>query len=164
MQIMPQRILQTVTRLCQLCLLVPLLACQSLRAGDLLIEVEGVQDRANLYLALVPADQQDWQPSLRELQGTETPLRLSDLPPGRYAVQVFQDSNGNGQLDLSPRGIPLEPVGFSGNPALFGGKPTPSESLFEHGDTDSIIGVRLIHPRKKKERVAPREAPGRPLK
>jgi uncharacterized protein (DUF2141 family) len=152
---MPQRLLQTVTRLCQLCLLVPLLACQSIQAGDLLIQVEGKQDQANLYLALVSADQQDWQPSLRELQGTQTPLRLSDLPPGRYAIQVFQDSNGNAQLDLSPRGIPLEPVGFSGNPALFGGKPKPSDSLFEHGTTDSVISVRLIPPRKNKERPAP---------
>lgn len=152
---MPQSLLQTVTCLRQLCLLVPLLVCQSLQAGDLLIEVEGKQDQANLYLALVPADQQDWQPSLRELHSAETPLRLSDLPPGRYAVQVFQDSNGNGQLDLSPRGIPLEPVGFSGNPSLFGGKPTPSESLFEHSDTDSVISVRLISPRPKKERLAP---------
>lgn len=152
---MPQRLLQTVTRLCQVCLLVPLLACQSLQAGDLLIEVKGAQNQANLYLALVSAEQQDWQPSLHELQGTQTPLRIADLPPGRYAVQVFQDSNGNGQLDLSPRGIPLEPVGFSGNPSLFGGKPKPSDSLFEHGATDSVISVRLIPPRKKKERLAP---------
>ena len=147
---MPQRILQTVTRLCQLCLLVPLLACQALQAGDLLIEVEGLQDQANLYLALVSADQQDWQPSLRELQGTQTPLRLSDLPPGRYAIQVFQDSNGNGQLDLSPRGIPQEPVGFSGNPSLFGGKPKPSDSLFEHGTADTQLHIRLHSPKAKK--------------
>lgn len=152
---MPQRLLQTVTRLCQVCLLVPLLACQSLQAGDLLIEVQGTSDQANLYLALVPADQQDWQPSLYELQGTQTPLRIAALPPGRYAVQVFQDSNGNGQLDLSPRGIPLEPVGFSGNPSLFGGKPKPSDSLFEHGTTDGVINVRLIPPRKKQERLTP---------
>ena len=152
---MPQRLLQTVTCLCQLCLLVPLLACQSIQASDLLIQVEGTQDQAKLYLALVPADQQDWQPSLRELHSAETPLRLSELPPGRYAVQVFQDSNGNGKLDLSPRGIPLEPVGFSGDPSLFGGKPKPSDSLFEHGTTDSEISVRLIAPRKNKERRAP---------
>lgn len=139
----------------QLCLLVPLLVCQTIQAGDLLVEVEGRQDQANLYLALVPADQPDWQPSLRELQGTETPLLITDLPPGRYAVQVFQDGNGNGRLDLSPRGIPLEPVGFSGNPSLFGGKPTPQDSLFEHGAADSVISVRLISPRKKKDRVAP---------
>ncbi|UZT78998.1 DUF2141 domain-containing protein [Ectopseudomonas chengduensis] len=152
---MPQSLLQTVTCLRQLCLLVPLLICQTIQAGDLLIEVEGKQDQANLYLALVLADQQDWQPSLRELQGTETPLLITGLPPGRYAVQVFQDSNDNGQLDLSPRGIPLEPVGFSGNPSLFGGKPKPSDSLFEHGTADSVISVRLIPPRKKKERLAP---------
>lgn len=152
---MPQRILQTVTRLCQPCLLIPLLACQSLQAGDLLIQVEGKQDQASLYLALVPAEQQDWLPSLRELRSNEQLLRLVDLPPGRYAVQLFQDSNGNGQLDLSPRGIPLEPVGFSGNPSLFGGKPTPGDSFFEHGKADTQISVRLQQPRKKKERAAP---------
>lgn len=158
---MPQRLLQTVTRPCQVCLLVPLLACQTLQAGDLLIDVAGKQDQATLHLALVPADQPDWQPSLRELHAAQTPLRLADLPPGRYAVQIFQDSNGNGQLDLSPRGMPLEPVGFSGNPSLFGGKPSPSDSLFEHGTTDTLISVRLHLPRQKKERLAPREAPAR---
>ena len=153
---MPQRILQTVTRLCQVCLLVPLLACQSLQAGDLLIHVDGKQDQASLYLALVSAEQPDWLPSLRELHSEETLLHLVDLPPGRYAVQLFEDSNGNGQLDLSPRGIPLEPVGFSGNPSLFGGKPTPGDSFFEHGETDTQISVRLQQPRKKQERAAPR--------
>ncbi len=152
---MPQRLLQTVTCLRQSCLLVLLLACQTLQAADLLIEVEGKAPQAALYLALVPADQPDWQPSLRELHGTQMPLRLQDLPPGRYAVQLFEDSNGNGLLDVSPRGIPQEPVGFSRNPALFGGKPSPQDSQFEHGMTDSVIRVRLHPPRKKQERLAP---------
>ena len=156
---MPYRILQTVTRLSQLCLLVPLLACASAHAADLLIQVDGKVGEASLYLALVPADQPDWEPSLRELRSEEALLRLANVPPGRYAVQLFQDDNGNGLLDLSPRGIPLEPVGFSGNPSLFGGKPAPRDGAFEHGATDTQISVRLQQPRKKPERAAPKTPP-----
>ena len=51
--------------------------------------------------------------------------RILLLHEGQYATQLFQDNNGNGQLDHSRRGIPLEPVGFSGNPPLVNGKPAP---------------------------------------
>ena len=37
------------------------------------------------------------------------------LPPGRYAVQVFHDENGNGELDANFVGMPKEPWGFSNN-------------------------------------------------
>ena len=38
---------------------------------------------------------------------------VKDLPPGRYAIAVFQDLNGNGKLDASFFGVPKEPYGFS---------------------------------------------------
>ena len=38
---------------------------------------------------------------------------VKDLPPGRYAIAVFQDLNGNGKLDQSFFGVPKEPYGFS---------------------------------------------------
>ena len=72
------------------------------------------------------------------------------MPPGRYAVQLYQDSNGNGRLDLSPRGVPQEPVGFSGNPSLVKGKPSPRACLFIHGEADSLVTLRLQHPRKRR--------------
>jgi len=40
-------------------------------------------------------------------------LRFSNMQPGTYAIAVFQDLNGNGLLDESGKGIPLEPFGFS---------------------------------------------------
>lgn len=36
-----------------------------------------------------------------------------DLPPGRYAISAFFDTNGNGELDTNLFGIPSEPYGFS---------------------------------------------------
>lgn len=38
------------------------------------------------------------------------------LPPGRYAIAVFHDQNGNGQLDRNLLGLPSEAYGF-GNDA-----------------------------------------------
>lgn len=144
---MPQRILQIVTKGCTVCAVVLLLGSLSAQAGDLLIRVEDNQSDATLYLALVAAEQESWEPMLRELQGAGEQLILKDVPPGRFALQLFQDSNGNGRLDLSPRGIPLEPVGFSSNPSLFKGKPKPKDAQFEHGEEDTLIGVRLHQPR-----------------
>lgn len=42
---------------------------------------------------------------------------FADLPPGRYAVSVYHDANGNGRLD-TVAGIPREGFGFSRNPPL----------------------------------------------
>lgn len=117
-------------------------------AGDIVISVEGRQGDAPVHLALVSADQSDWDGrTLRQIQSSGGELRLDDLPPGRYAVQLYQDLDGDGALALSPRGVPQEPVGFSGNPSLFKGKPTPLRCLFEHGTGDTHITVKL---RRKK--------------
>lgn len=35
------------------------------------------------------------------------------LPAGKYVVVVFHDKNGNGKLDKSLIGFPLEPIGLS---------------------------------------------------
>jgi len=152
---MPQRILQTVTGLCRNSSLATLFVCLPVSAGDLLVHVEGKRGEGDLHLALVDASQPAWEPILRHLRSGETLLRLEDLPPGSYAVQVFQDSNGNDRLDLSPRGIPLEPVGFSRNPSLFNGKPTPQDSRFEHGAATTEINLRLKVPRSKRDGAKP---------
>jgi uncharacterized protein (DUF2141 family) len=142
---MPQRFLQTVT---WPCLLAALFVSSQAAAGDILISVEGREGDAPVHLALVSADQPDWNGRIvRQIQGRQGELLLHDLPPGRYAVQLFQDLDGDGVLALTPRGVPQEPVGFSGNPGLIKGKPTPLQCLFEHGSGDTRIAVKL---RRKK--------------
>ncbi|WP_373389341.1 DUF2141 domain-containing protein [Pseudomonas alcaligenes] len=145
---MPQRFLQTVTWPCLAALL---FVSSPVRAGDIVVRVEGIQASGNLYLALAPADRDDWgDRPLQQLHAGTGELRLPDVPPGRYAVQLYQDSNGNGRLDLSPRGVPQEPVGFSGNPSLLKGKPSPRACLFTHGEADSLVTLRLQAPRKRR--------------
>jgi len=144
---MPQRILQIVTKRCTVCAVVLLSGCLSAQASDLLVRVEGNQSEARLYVALVPAEQKGWEPTLQTLQGSGEQLIIKNVPPGRFALQLFQDSNGNGRLDLSARGIPLEPVAFSGNPSLFKGKPKPKDAQFEHGAEDTLLTLRLHQPK-----------------
>ncbi|WP_286784297.1 MULTISPECIES: DUF2141 domain-containing protein [Pseudomonas] len=113
-------------------------------AGDIRLILEGRQKAGDVHVALLPDDSEEWaEQPLRTLQGNEAVLVLREVPAGRYAVQVYQDLDGNGQLNLSPRGLPLEPVGFSGNPSLLSGKPRPEECLLTHGERDSVLSIRL---------------------
>jgi len=66
------------------------------------------------------------------------------LPPGRYAVSVYQDVNGNGRLDHNFLGIPKEPVGASENPKPRMGPPRFDECAFAMGATDKTIEISLV--------------------
>lgn len=119
----------------------------TLEAADVQVQVDEFP-RGTLYGQLHAADAADWDAPLRQSVGEGTGFVFSDVPPGRYAVQVFVDVDGDGQLDISPRGLPREPVGFSSNPRLFKGKPTPEGCAFEHGEENSLVEIRLRGRRK----------------
>ena len=60
-----------------------------------------------------------------EVDGTAATITFSGLAPGRYAIKVFHDVDGDGQMKTNPFGMPLEPFAFSngarpeGGPALW---------------------------------------------
>ncbi|MBU1285867.1 MAG: DUF2141 domain-containing protein [Gammaproteobacteria bacterium] len=148
---MPQRILQTVKKAGYQTGLLLLLVGSSAQAGDILVTVDGIQAAGTVHAALVSGELKRWpEQPLRQQQSDDGQLRLIDLAPGRYAIQLYQDSNGNGQLDQGRRGIPLEPVGFSANPQLLNGKPAPRDSQFEHSTADTQLHIRLQSPKAKK--------------
>lgn len=49
---------------------------------------------------------------------------FEDIKPGRYAVAVIHDENGNGELDTNAIGIPLEGFGFGNNAMGMFGPPS----------------------------------------
>ena len=59
-----------------------------------------------------------WVKALPVEQGTMD-VPMCDVAAAEVAVTAFQDLNGNGKLDSNPIGIPSEPYGASGTPALF---------------------------------------------
>lgn len=59
---------------------------------------------------------------------------LENVPAGTYALSVFHDENGNGELDTGMFGIPKEGYGFSNNASGMFGPPSFEDSSFEVKD------------------------------
>ena len=111
-------------------------------AAEIRLQVEALEEGV-LHAQLHVADAADWSEPLYQARGESGALVFHDIPPGRYAIELFVDLNGNGELDVSPRGIPREPVGFSNNPRLKRGKPSLQDCAFEHGTEHSEVLIKL---------------------
>jgi uncharacterized protein (DUF2141 family) len=62
--------------------------------------------------------------------GPTASVVFSDVPTGQYAVRLFHDLNGNGELDTNPFGIPTEPFAFSNNARGSFGPATWQQAVF----------------------------------
>ena len=57
-------------------------------------------------------------------------VRFKSLLPGNYAVAVFQDLNGDGKLNKTGFGAPMEPYGFSNDARSNFGPPSFKAAAF----------------------------------
>jgi len=93
----------------------------STAAAELTINVSGVNaGNGRIYVAVhrAGADVEFPNPKgmvagiWRQAQKGGFTITLTGLKPGRYAVNGFHDTNGNGKLDSNVMGIPTEGYGF----------------------------------------------------
>jgi uncharacterized protein (DUF2141 family) len=117
-----------------------------------LVEVAGLKDRAGrLKLELYPADDGDFladdnvlvaagKPFARVEVATpaEGPVQLCIRAPapGRYALSLLHDRNGDRKFELSSDGI-----GFSANPKLGWSKPAAKSVAIDVGDAPRRITI-----------------------
>jgi uncharacterized protein (DUF2141 family) len=99
----------------------------------------GVYDRADAF----PGDE-------GSIAGGEVPadragarIVVSGLKPGRYAIAVFHDENGNGAFDQGFLGIPLEDYGFSNDAPAFFGPPSFDDAAVTVGPGGTTVTIRL---------------------
>jgi uncharacterized protein (DUF2141 family) len=76
------------------------------------------------------------------VQGATLTTTLHDLPEGRYAVRLFHDSNGNGELDRNMIGIPSEGYGFSNDAGARGPAAFDDAAVMLTGDRTIEVRVR----------------------
>lgn len=74
--------------------------------------------------------------------GTITQTMFS-VDPGNYAIAVYHDENGNGQMDKRIFGIPKEPYGFSNNFRPLMSAPKFSDCQFNVGDGGKAVSIEL---------------------
>ena len=129
-----------------------LLECSFARAqskATLTIHIENVQPggfiRLGLYTQSLYPDDNSTPVVSADVPAVagETNITLRGLAPGVYAIQVFQDINANGNMDMSWLGIPLEPFGFSRDATPFLSKPSFDSVKFVVSDGDNSQTLRL---------------------
>lgn len=65
------------------------------------------------------------------IDGAIARMVIGGLPPGRYAVSVIHDQNGNGKLDTNLLGLPTEGYGFSRDARGTMGPPSFEAAAFD---------------------------------
>lgn len=94
-------------------------------AADLTVRIEGLRSAEGQLLVAVAGSAQAWDGGADNAAARAVPadgeaveLVFTGLAPGRYAVQVLHDGNGNGRMDSNVVGMPIEGYGFSNNPQV----------------------------------------------
>ncbi|MEP5614336.1 MAG: DUF2141 domain-containing protein [Cyclobacteriaceae bacterium] len=78
-----------------------------------------------------------------DVMDSTVPFTLDSLAHGAYAIVIFQDLNGNKELDTNFMGIPKEPYGFSNNPSTRFGPPSFEGASFKvEGNTEIVIALK----------------------
>jgi len=70
-------------------------------------------------------------------------LVFENLPPGRYALAIYHDENGNGKFDRNWVGLPAEGLGFSNDAWINLGPPSFDDAAIEVGDWEETVVVSL---------------------
>ncbi len=69
-----------------------------------------------------------------QIRDGQADFRIGSLAPGAYALVVFHDENGNGEIDHNVLRLPREALGFSNHfsPGPLAGMPSFAKLRFEH--------------------------------
>ncbi|MEQ8262379.1 DUF2141 domain-containing protein [Pseudohaliea sp.] len=121
---------------------------QQVAAADLGLLVENITDPQGTLLWSVfdsaeafAADTRPVVSARSRVTGNKLRVTLHDLPAGVYAIKLYHDANGNGELDTNMLGIPVEGYGFSNNAGRRG--PASFEDASVAVDRDTQITIRL---------------------
>lgn len=111
------------------------------------VVVTGIQSSKGKILVAVCTEREflgqhcSWNGKTRASPGSVT-VTL-EVPPGTYAVQAFQDEDGNGSVTMNALGMPTEAFGFSNNPTIRFAAPRWNEAAFRLGPMGGRIQVNL---------------------
>ena len=114
--------------------------------GDVVVTVNGISEAGTVYVALQApgifgaADAS--YGATADSDGGSVEVTVENVTPGAYAIAVFQDTNGNGTLDMDGNGMPAEPWGFS-NGAGTRGAPSFADARIEFDGSGDRATVTL---------------------
>jgi uncharacterized protein (DUF2141 family) len=136
--------------------LVLVLSFQSVHAeelpGILMVEISGLKDSSgNVYIAVYDSDSTWLSDEMVLNQKVDIADALDGdlvrtellLPLGDYALSVFYDQDGDGELKTNFIGMPKEPIALSNNAVAKFGPPKYSDAVFSLGAQPIIQSVSI---------------------
>lgn len=112
----------------------PMVYAQESPAPDsITVEVSGLKkvDGSQLHLAMVNAEGKEIGAYTGTVSGSTHQFKMPLNGANRIALRMFQDVDGNGEMNRSAFGMPSEPFGFSNNPEINFGPPSLKEMLVD---------------------------------
>ncbi len=119
--------------------------------GDLSVAIEGLQNRQGVVCLRVFSGSRGF-PAENTNVADEACVSIDDIPLtvtfhdlafGNYAIALYHDSNGDGQLNRGAFGIPVEGFGFSNNPAIRMGPADYQEAMFLWAGAKNAITIQM---------------------
>lgn len=130
-------------------LLTPLLMGAAPTSHDLTVRLTGLRSTKGtvmLCLTARPANFPDCESRADahfvNVPATQASATFAGVAPGRWAIAVVHDQDGDGRLDTL-LGVPREGIGFTRNPKLGWGPPSFDSAAVDMGDGDRVERVRL---------------------
>lgn len=95
-----------------------LIAAPLALASELTVNVEGIAEaQGSISLGLFDAGTYDGNGAVDganlTVEGDSVTVIFEGVEPGEYAVKLFHDVNGDGEMNTNPFGMPTEPFAFS---------------------------------------------------
>ncbi|GFO55858.1 hypothetical protein GMSM_28650 [Geomonas sp. Red276] len=133
------------------CLLFLMMAVPAAHAETLKVRIVGLKDSAGQVEVMVWKDAAGFPTDARttvarkrvRVSGQVAEVTIGTLPRGVYAVAAYQDLNGNGEMDRSIFGWPVEPVGASRGARGRMGPPRFQDAAFELKEPVQEIEIKV---------------------
>lgn len=116
--------------------------------GAVAIQLSGLQPQGQVMVQIFNSEAgyrggQAVGATMARVNSETAQVRFADLPAGQYAVRLFHDLNGDGEMNTNPFGIPTEPYAFSNNARGQFGPASWADAAFtiEAGETTQQINV-----------------------
>ena len=108
-------------------------AQESPAMDSITVEVSGLKKVADskLHVAMVNAEGKEIGNYTGAVSGNTHHFKMPLNGEKRIALKMFQDVDGNGEMNRSAFGMPSEPFGFSNNPEINFGPPSLKEMLVD---------------------------------
>jgi uncharacterized protein (DUF2141 family) len=117
----------------------------------IVVRIHGVRSSAGEVVAVLYGDNPDhFLRSGKRLERVRAPattgnvvLELVAPRPGRYAIAVYHDENGNHKFDRAVTGLPTEGFGVSNNPRIWLRPPPLADAAFIANVRPTAVDIQL---------------------